>query len=127
MSGIGRRELLGVFGSAAALPIAAQAQQPSMRAIGLLDNRAAETTADRLRGFHHGLRESGFPDCVVYNYSLYSEWASSQHYSERVAQRWLTAAAMAWRNQQVYPNPGDHCRCCQQPCLVPPAMFSRYF
>src|SRR5262245_16092393 len=31
-----------------------------MPVIGLLDNRAAETTADRLRGFHRGLRETGY-------------------------------------------------------------------
>jgi len=73
----------------------------------------------------YGLRESGFPDCVVYNYALTGNAAASQHYSERVAQRWLTTAAMHWRNKQVYPSTGDHCRDCQQPCLKIPEVFSR--
>jgi putative ABC transport system substrate-binding protein len=55
-----RREFLTLLGGAAAWPLVASAQQPAMPVIGLLDNRAAETTADRLRGFHRGLRESGY-------------------------------------------------------------------
>jgi ABC-type uncharacterized transport system substrate-binding protein len=55
-----RRTFLSLLGGAAAWPLAARAQQAAMPVIGLLDNRAAETTADRLRGFHRGLRESGY-------------------------------------------------------------------
>ena len=75
----------------------------------------------------YGLRESGFPDCVVYNYALSGETAASQHYSERVAQRWLTTAAVNWRDKQVFPNPGEHCKGCRQPCRGLPEVFSRDF
>jgi putative ABC transport system substrate-binding protein len=68
-----RRAFITLLGGAGAWPLAAGAQQPSMPVIGLLDNRAAETTADRLRGFHHGLRESGFVEgesvSIVYRWS----------------------------------------------------------
>ena len=57
----------------AAWPLAARAQQPAMPVVGLLDNRAAETTADRLRGFHRGLRESGYVEgesvSIVYRWA----------------------------------------------------------
>jgi hypothetical protein len=58
MSDVRRREFITLLGGAAAWPLTARAQQPAMPVIGLLDNRAAETTADRLRGFHRGLRAS---------------------------------------------------------------------
>src|SRR5262252_10404402 len=69
-----RRDFITLVGSsAAAWPLAAHAQQPRMPVVGLLDNGAAETTADRLRGFHHGLRESGFVEgesvLIVYRWS----------------------------------------------------------
>ena len=56
-----RREFLGVLGGAAATwPLAAHAQQTTMPVIGYLDQRSAEATVDRLRGFHRGLKENGF-------------------------------------------------------------------
>ena len=58
-----RREFITLLGgaaaSSAAWPLAAWAQQ-AMPVIGYLDQRSAEATADRLRGFHRGLKESGF-------------------------------------------------------------------
>jgi ABC-type uncharacterized transport system substrate-binding protein len=74
---IRRRKFITLLSGAAATsvswPLAARAQQPSLPVIGLLDNRAAETTADRLRGFHHGLRESGFVEgesvSIVYRWA----------------------------------------------------------
>ena len=56
-----RREFLSVVGGVAATwPLAAHAQQAAMPVIGYLDQRSAEATVDRLRGFHRGLKESGF-------------------------------------------------------------------
>ncbi len=70
-----------------------------------------------------GQRESGYPRCVVYNYSLSGETVANQQFTEQVAQRWLTAAAMNWLNARVYPSPGDHCQSCQRPCLTLPQMI----
>jgi putative ABC transport system substrate-binding protein len=56
-----RRDFLSIFGSAAvAWPLAARAQQAAMPVIGFLDHRSAETTADRLRGFRQGLKDTGY-------------------------------------------------------------------
>jgi putative ABC transport system substrate-binding protein len=43
-----------------------------MPVIGLLDQRSAETTVDRLRGFHRGLKESGFVEGE--NLSIIYRW-----------------------------------------------------
>jgi len=70
---IRRRSFITLLGGAAAWPLGARAQQPAMPVVGLLDNRAAETTADRLRGFHRGLRESGYVEgesvSIVYRWA----------------------------------------------------------
>ena len=54
-----RREFIGLVGSAAALPIAADAQQRSLPVIGFVDSRSIESMGNRLRGFRRGLEESG--------------------------------------------------------------------
>jgi ABC-type uncharacterized transport system substrate-binding protein len=68
-----RREFIILLGGAVVWPLAARAQQGAMPVVGLLDNRAAETTADRLRGFHRGLRESGYVEgesvSIVYRWA----------------------------------------------------------
>src|SRR5215218_4622269 len=68
-----RREFIGSLGGAAVWPLVARAEKPEMPVVGLLDNRAAETTADRLRGFHRGLQESGYVEgesvSIVYRWA----------------------------------------------------------
>ena len=70
-----RRQFITLLGGAVAWPLAARAQ-PAMPVIGLLDQRSAETTVDRLRGFHRGLKESGFVEGE--NVSIIYRWGEGQ-------------------------------------------------
>lgn len=56
------REFMTLIVGAAVVmcPLAALAQQGTMPVIGYLDQRSPEALVDRLRGFHRGLKESGF-------------------------------------------------------------------
>jgi putative tryptophan/tyrosine transport system substrate-binding protein len=71
-----RRELISVFGGAAATwPLVAHAQQPLMPVIGFLDPRTPEAITDRLRGFRQGLKDAGFVEgenvAILYRYAEY--------------------------------------------------------
>jgi putative ABC transport system substrate-binding protein len=57
-----RREFIGLLGSAAALPVTADAQQRSLPVIGFVDSRSVETMGNRLRGFRRGLEEGGYTE-----------------------------------------------------------------
>jgi putative tryptophan/tyrosine transport system substrate-binding protein len=57
---IRRREFIGTLGSAAAWPLAARAQQPSMPVIGWLGSESRESERVRVISFRQGLKEAGY-------------------------------------------------------------------
>ena len=66
--------LLG--GAAAAWPLAARAQQPSMPLIGYLNNGSPESDASRLTGLRRGLNQSGYVEGR--NFVVEYRWGGNQ-------------------------------------------------
>jgi ABC-type uncharacterized transport system substrate-binding protein len=71
-----RREFISLLASAAAWPLAARAQQPTLPVIGLLDQRSPEELGDRLRGFRQGLKQVGYVEGE--NVAVEYRWANGQ-------------------------------------------------
>jgi putative tryptophan/tyrosine transport system substrate-binding protein len=71
-----RREFIALFGSAAAWPLAARAQQPAMPAVGFLESRSPEAVAGRLRAFRQGLQETSYIEGE--NVAIIYRWAENQ-------------------------------------------------
>ena len=70
-----RRDFLTLLGGAAAWPLAARGQQRTP-VIGFLNGATEDTYANRMRGFHGGLKERGFVDGE--NLTILYRWADNR-------------------------------------------------
>ena len=72
-----RREFIRLIGGAAAWPLMAQAQQPTISVIGLLGSATANEWTPYVRAFHQGLRDTGYVEGE--NVGIEAPWANSQY------------------------------------------------
>src|SRR6266536_2647460 len=73
---IRRRKFLAALGGAAAWPLAARAQRPSIPVIGFLDAATAADTVYRVSAFREGLKEAGIID--GHNVAIEFRWAENK-------------------------------------------------
>jgi len=72
-----KREFITLLGgTAAAWPLAARGQQSTMPVIGFLHGQSPDANADRLRGFHRGLKDSGYVEGE--NVTVVYRWGENQ-------------------------------------------------
>jgi len=72
-----RRDFITMLGGVASMwPVAAYAQQSPLPVIGFLNPEAPDVTADRLRGFRQGLKDTGYVEGE--NVAIEYRWANGQ-------------------------------------------------
>src|SRR5215831_10389484 len=78
MFDVSRRRCIALLGgAAAACPLVARAQQPTMPVLGFLSSGSADAFAHRVRAFHQGLKEAGYVDGE--NVTTVYRWADGQN------------------------------------------------
>jgi ABC-type uncharacterized transport system substrate-binding protein len=72
-----RRNFIMLLGGAAAMsPLAVRAQQPAVPVVGFLNPTSPDASADRLRGFRQGLKDSGYVEGE--SVTIINRWAEDQ-------------------------------------------------
>jgi ABC-type uncharacterized transport system substrate-binding protein len=71
-----RRELIALLGGAAAYPLTARGQQPSLPIVGYLDGRSPSSVPDFVSAWRTGLRQTGYVEGKTV--SIEARWAQGR-------------------------------------------------
>src|SRR6516165_7628413 len=111
-----RRQFLTLLGGAAAWPLAARAQQPTIPVIGYLDATTAIDSVYRVSAFRDGLKEAGFID--GHNVAIDFRWAE-----DKLDRLPALAADLVQRHVAVIVGPNTTMRAAQDATSTIPIVF----